>query len=585
MRLNTKIIASWLLFSLVLLVGLLLFEWQLRTLQSELSQHVSLHQQAVRLARELRFLSLQRLATALQHQPGQTALILDGLAASEQRTEQLITALEALMSPSIHEPALEGSDQGLDILTAYRLAGSRLPDLYTAWLRAREGGARADEPLARFQLLQQFDRVEALLEDLSRYHEINQDQVTAQATARIDTVQRTFYAFIAIALLVALAFARYQGHTIATPLRQLSHAARAVADGKAAGFQVRSSVSEIGALNDAINTMVGQLRGYVEQLATRQEEILGQMAEMAHVGGWELDLETGRLTWTREVFRLHELDPASSPELERALDFYAPEGRPLIQAAVEGAARDGTPWDLELPFITAKGRHLWVRALGRPVCRQDKVVRLNGAFQDITEQKRTLDAIRQANADLEGFSYSVSHDLRAPLRAIDGFIAMLLEDHAGQLDAEGRRMFGVVQDNARKMGRLIDDILAFSRAGRLELDWQTVDTQALVQEVWASLDEQRADHEVRLELGDDLPAVWGDPRALRQIWSNLLGNAIKFCRDRHPGRIRVTAERLDDWVQFSVQDNGVGFDPAYAGKLFVLFQRLHGMTGVIQRQR
>jgi signal transduction histidine kinase len=214
--------------------------------------------------------------------------------------------------------------------------------------------------------------------------------------------------------------------------------------------------------------------------------------------------------------------------------------------------------------------------LGKPVYRDGQLVRLNGVFQDITEQRRTMDAIRQANADLEGFSYSVSHDLRAPLRAIDGFIEMLLEDHAGELDADGRRMFGVVQENARKMGRLIDDILAFSRAGRLALDWQRVDTGVLVQEVWASLDDRRDDHDVRLQT-DDLPSVWGDPRALRQIWSNLLSNAIKFSRERHPGLVQVRVESLDDWARFTVQDNGVGFDPAYTNKLFVLFQRLHGM--------
>jgi PAS domain S-box-containing protein len=189
--------------------------------------------------------------------------------------------------------------------------------------------------------------------------------------------------------------------------------------------------------------------------------------------------------------------------------------------------------------------------------------------------RRTL-ALQTANHDLENFSYSVSHDLRAPLRAIDGFIGMLLDEHAGQLDDEGRRMFGVVTANARKMGHLIDDILAFSRAGRLELDPVPVDMHAMVQEVWSGLMEGVTDRAIELHL-DDLPASRCDPRALRQVWQNLLANAIKFSRDRDPAVIRISASDEGACIRYAVADNGAGFNPDYANKLFTLFQRLHGM--------
>jgi PAS domain-containing protein len=521
MRLNTRMLVPWLFFSLMLIGGLLLFEWQLRTLQRELREHIAVHQQIVQVVGDLRYLSLQRLTTALQHQLGQAGPIRQVLALSDRQTGQLLAELERLLSDSVHQTNIERGDQGRSILVSYELANRNLPALYEAWLGARDTPGSADEPLRQLQLMLQFEVVKALLDDLRQYHAISQDLVTAQVNVRIERTQVTFYSFMAMMLLAVIGFSLHQGYTIAKPLRQLSRMARAVAQGHEARFDIPSSIDEIVTLKRAITRMVGQLKGYIDQLSARQEEILGQMAELAQVGGWELDLATNKLTWTREVYRIHEVDPTDQPTLDQGIHCYAPEAQPRIQAALDQAIQEGTPWDLELPFITAKGHHRWVRTQGKPILRDGQVRRLNGAFQDITEQRRTLDAIRQANADLEAFSYSVSHDLRAPLRAIDGFIAILLEEHADQLDDEGRRMFGVVQDNARKMGSLIDDILAFSRAGRLAMEWQEVDMNALLQEVWSGLDTLRAGREVRLVAGE-LPAVWGDPRALRQIWSNLL---------------------------------------------------------------
>jgi light-regulated signal transduction histidine kinase (bacteriophytochrome) len=192
------------------------------------------------------------------------------------------------------------------------------------------------------------------------------------------------------------------------------------------------------------------------------------------------------------------------------------------------------------------------------------------------EQERNLHALRTANHDLENFSYSVSHDLRSPLRAIDGFTAMLLEGHAQSLDSEGRRLFGIVQKNARKMGNLIDDILALSRAGRLELEPMDVRMEGLVDEVWHTLADHRGDRNI-VFTRKTLPGAPCDPRAIRQVWQNLLDNAIKFTRDRDPAQIRVSGFEENGQVRYSVSDNGAGFNSDYSDKLFTLFQRLHGM--------
>src|SRR5579875_943595 len=169
------------------------------------------------------------------------------------------------------------------------------------------------------------------------------------------------------------------------------------------------------------------------------------------------------------------------------------------------------------------------------------------AFDALAAQTVALEA---ANQDLEAFSYSVSHDLRAPLRAIDGFARILEEDHAARLDAEGRRVLKVIRDNAAQMGRLIDDLLALARLGRKDLEATSIDMTALV------------------------PAA-GDPGMVRQVLANLLRNAWKFTRGRAEPSVEVSCAPNGTEVAYAVRDNGVGFDMAHADKLFGIFQRLH----------
>ena len=136
----------------------------------------------------------------------------------------------------------------------------------------------------------------------------------------------------------------------------------------------------------------------------RSAAMLRRTGELANIGGWELDLETMRIDWTEQVFRIHELEPGPTPRLEDAISFYAVEGRPALQAAVEAGARDGTPWDLELPFVTAKGNRRWVRAQGVAICDDGRPVRLLGAFQDITEKKNNAIELHRLNEELTRLS-------------------------------------------------------------------------------------------------------------------------------------------------------------------------------------
>jgi len=190
----------------------------------------------------------------------------------------------------------------------------------------------------------------------------------------------------------------------------------------------------------------------------------------------------------------------------------------------------------------------------------------------VAERTAQLEA---ANQELEAFSYSVSHDLRTPLRAIDGFSGILLEDYADKLDEEGKRLLNVVRDNTARMGQLIDDILKFSRAGRLELNFSGIDMEALARSVYEEL--RLAENELTVEI-EPLPAATGDRAMMRQVFVNLLSNAIKFTRAKPDARIKVGSMSGEHEVIYYVRDNGAGFDMQYVGKLFGVFQRLHGVT-------
>jgi signal transduction histidine kinase len=185
-------------------------------------------------------------------------------------------------------------------------------------------------------------------------------------------------------------------------------------------------------------------------------------------------------------------------------------------------------------------------------------------------QERTSE-LELANKELESFSYTVSHGLRTPLRAVDGFARIFEEDYGDKVDSEGRRLLGVIRDSSRRMGMLIDDLLAFSMLGRQALHPVEVDMGALAGEVWAEL----GDASPATFLLAPLPRARGDRALLRQVWSNLLSNALKYSAKRPAPVITVTCERRELELVYCVADNGAGFDPRYYAKLFGVFQRLH----------
>jgi len=213
-------------------------------------------------------------------------------------------------------------------------------------------------------------------------------------------------------------------------------------------------------------------------------------------------------------------------------------------------------------------------------------------FKDITERKRAADEIKMlneglekrvsvrteellmANKELESFSYSVSHDLRAPLRAINGNAKILEEDYIEKLDAAGVKALHSILRNSKKMGVLIDDLLAFSKLGRKQISVSEIDINALVKSIVEELVVEEIQDRIDIKVSA-LPSVYGDQSLIRQVWINLISNAIKYSKNKPKALIEISATSTDHLVVYAIKDNGVGFDMQYYHKLFGVFQRLH----------
>jgi light-regulated signal transduction histidine kinase (bacteriophytochrome) len=195
-------------------------------------------------------------------------------------------------------------------------------------------------------------------------------------------------------------------------------------------------------------------------------------------------------------------------------------------------------------------------------------------FRSSQEVQAVNESLREANQELEAFSYSVSHDLRAPLRHIDGFVDRLNKNPALTADEKSKRYLQIISQSARHMGNLIDDLLVFSRMGRAELRHTKLNLEHIVRDVIEGLSHELEQRQVVFKI-EPLPVVCADPAMLRQVLVNLIGNAVKYTRPREQAEIEIRCVETPEEFVVSVRDNGVGFDMEYAQKLFGVFQRLH----------
>ena len=334
----------------------------------------------------------------------------------------------------------------------------------------------------------------------------------------------------------------------------------------------------------------------IERETVRREEIAlalrrhADLLEQAHDSLFTWPLGGAIDYWSRGAETLYGYSREEA--LGRSSHELLHTDHPLGMAQIDALLERGGHWKGELTQTTKDGRELIVEGQWTVAVDAEGNKTVLEANCDITERKRAEEEVRRlnveleqrvrsrtaaleaANRELEAFAHSVSHDLRAPLRGIDGWSLALLEDCGERLDAQGHKYLERVRSEAQRMGGLIDDLLHLSRVGRTELVPSTVDLTCLAATIVARLKEEHPDRSIEFIVAPQLKCT-GDARLLEIALTNLLANAVKFTGPRSPARIEFGQTTAEGGPAFFVRDNGVGFDMAYAGMLFAPFQRLH----------
>ncbi|MGO8756364.1 MAG: sensor histidine kinase [Gallionellaceae bacterium] len=359
---------------------------------------------------------------------------------------------------------------------------------------------------------------------------------------------------------------------------------------KSALFEIRNKIVQVVLIrnrNDGVEQSINEMNAFDKTARADLDVVKANfLGDMENVRETERSLDQwGAIR--AEILRLvlnGEMDEAEKmvktvgtrkfdeiiPRLDYVISFAQDRAKSFVgEADKEAAAK------ISLAMWLLAGLIAGISLSGGYVARHTFLL-IRRAEQVEEELRKNSAQLEDANKELVAFSYSVSHDLRTPLRAIDGFSRILLDDYTDRLDDEGKRLLNVVRDNTSRMSQLIDDILKFSRAGRVEITFSEIDMEQLAHTVFEELQPSVAGGNLQLEI-EPIPPARGDRAMMHQVFVNLLSNAIKFSRSRETARIKVGGSIEGDEAVYYVKDNGVGFDMQYSDKLFGVFQRLHGV--------
>jgi len=370
---------------------------------------------------------------------------------------------------------------------------------------------------------------------------------------------------------------------ISKPILALAELARVISNRK--DYSVRASKTsddELGDLTDAFNQMLTQIHEQNHALRNHKEKLEDIVESMgdAYVSldrqwrytfvnskaltlmGKQKDELIGKTLWeifpdTTETIFETEYRCVMEERVQRTFEIHYPSYAMWLEVRA---------------YPHEEGIAIFYTDITKYRKAEEEILNLNSNLEQKVHERTS--ELKASNEELESFSYSVSHDLRAPLRSIHGYMKIFAEDYAGNLDEEARRLIYIVIENAKRMGQLIDDLLEFSRLGRRELLKANISMREIVTLILAELNDTENKRQIEFHLSD-LPTAYVDSATIRQVWINLISNAIKYTSIRSTAIVEIGFQVLENETIYFVKDNGVGFDMRYYDKLFGVFQRLH----------
>jgi PAS domain S-box-containing protein len=339
----------------------------------------------------------------------------------------------------------------------------------------------------------------------------------------------------------------------------------------------------------AVNRDITERQKILRDLEKSEERY--KLAQRAgEIGSWDWNIVNGELAWSDQIEPMFGFKKGKfGKSYEAFLDCIHPDDRQYVIDSVNACLKKDKDYDIEHRIIWPDKSVHWVKETGDVIRdKHGKAVRMLGIVQEITDRKKNEEKIKKLNEillrhatelaainkELEAFSYSVSHDLRAPLRSIDGFSQALIEDYSDKLDDEGMDYLIRVRNATQQMGRIIDDLLRLSRITRQPVEHEKVNLGDLSKLIIDDLQKKESDRKVKIYIDDDLTVI-GDKQLLQMALENLIENAWKFTSKKPNAKIEIGKTKKNNKDVFFVRDNGAGFNMKYVDKLFVPFQRLH----------
>lgn len=415
----------------------------------------------------------------------------------------------------------------------------------------------------------------------------------SEAALRLEALWNELAKVLSFSLFCAYPLSNFKGERNGQPFLHVcrEHSRVIPAESYSARPSVDDRLRTISVLQQKAASMEAEIveRQRAESALREQQTKLTMAVALARVGIWELDLMTNTLTCSDECKGHFGLQPSDDLNYDRFLQLVHPDDRETVQNAFRIAIAADGDQTTEFRVLDPSGELRWIASMGR--CFHNGHHRMLGVTLDITQRRRRAELLeqmvaertaklRETVAELEAFSYSVSHDLRAPLRSMQGFAEIIFEECGEDLRPEGRLCLERISASAERMDRLIRDVLAFSRVARTEFTLDRVNMDRLVRTVIDSYPNLQAPH-ANIIIRDTLPSVLGNQAALTQCFSNLLSNAVKFVAAGTQPTVRIWGETLPKTdeggtksVRIYIQDNGIGIPAESQERIFGMFQRL-----------